>query len=41
MKTKKPTWRLKTKSLASHLTLTFNSYRKYKSHKKLVHPDLL
>ncbi len=41
MKTRKATLRRKPKTKTLHLTPTFINYRKYRNHKRYVHPDLL
>lgn len=41
MKTRKETTRRKTKAKALYLTRIFIIYRKYRNHKRFVHPDLL
>jgi hypothetical protein len=41
MKTAKATLRRKAKTKPSHLTRSFMLSRKYRNHKRYVHPDLL
>ena len=41
MKTRKKYVRRQTKAKTSHLKTTFTTYRKYRNHKRFVHPDLL
>lgn len=41
MKTRKETTRRKAKTKALYLTRIFTIYRKYRNHKRFVHPDLL
>jgi hypothetical protein len=41
MKTRTTTARHQSKKKASHLKITFISYRKYRNHKRFVRSDLL
>jgi hypothetical protein len=41
MKTRKGTARPKAKAKALYLIRSFTIYRKYRNHKRFVHPDLL
>jgi hypothetical protein len=41
MKTRKETLRRKTKARSLYFTRIFTIYRKYRNHKRFVHPDLL
>lgn len=41
MKNRKEATRRKAKPKTSYLTKIFTIYRKYRNHKRFVHPDLL